>query len=132
MKVLLGLAITILILCSCNRTYVYEYIVFNNSDRSVLIQVSKLDAEQVDSNVITPGQTLIVDEVIIEERNAERATEELFVPLSFMEISDLEENVAIACDEGYLTIECWGGNFFDDNRDTDRTLRLRIFENSFQ
>lgn len=125
------LLFVLLTFCSCKEEYSFEFVVVNESDRSAFVIVQRPDILAVDTNLISPGQSLIVGVSSLDARNAEKAAEDVLVPFDDLIIEDQMGNAVNNCDGNLTSVSCWGIRV-DDKKDELTEANLRIREGSFE
>jgi|GEM_PF-6927696 len=123
----------LIIICTyaCKEDYFYEFSLSNESQRTVYMNVQQRGSMSIDTNVISPGSSLVVGIEVVEARNAKKAEDEVGVPFSMLEVIDLEGNEATICNDNLDSRACW--SIPEGKRGVDRYRVSRSFgEKSFE
>jgi len=92
---------------SCKKDITYEFVLSNESERTVFMNVQELGSLTIDTNIISPGTSLVLGVDVVEARNGDRARDRVEVPFAMLQVVDLDGNEPRLCDEDLNSLNCW-------------------------
>lgn len=99
--------VLLLVFSSCKKDISYEFVLSNESQRMVFMNVQQLGSLEIDTNLISPGTALVLGVTVVEARNGKRARDRVEVPFAMLQVMDLDGNVPSLCDEDLNSMNCW-------------------------